>query len=415
LAVEALYFRFSKSTNSVANWDKSLILRFLRTNMHLIPFYFSYTSYLLRGMKSPLCGSTNLKTKQEVMGMGKRNLWELSAIASICVMLAACGGGSSSGGDASTGSLSVSVTDAPAPDDATVCLHFTGITLHHSDGDRISIPFDPSTYVDATFTCVDNVPSDAPPPDDPANNAVNLSSLQGVLNVALADSIEVKAGSYNWIRLDVDESLSYVMDSSGQNDLSCPSCDGEQSGLKLNRGITVPAGGEADFMIDIDLAKSLNKKPSGNYQLRPTLRLVNLVETGKITGVVDVSLITNAVNGSETGCSVYVYAGPGVIPDDYYYPEDDPVLTSTKVVFDMDSGLFKYTAAYLQTDSGGDPTPTPYTVALTCDDDDSVVNQNNDPSALNGMDVIFTDGNVDGVGQNANVSTGQTKVINFPP
>ena len=342
--------------------------------------------------------------------MGKRNLWEMSAIASVCVLLAACGGGSS-GGDASTGSLSVSVTDAPAPDDAKVCLHFTGITLHHSDGDRISIPFDPSTYVDATGTCIDNVPSDAPPPDDPANNAVNLSSLQGVLNVALADSIEVKAGSYNWIRLDVDESLSYVMDSSGQHDLSCPSCDGEQSGLKLNRGITVPAGGVAEFMIDIDLAKSLNKNPSGNYKLRPTLRLVNLVETGKITGTVEGFLIPGQVIDSETGCSVYAYAGSDVTPDDYHLT--DTVLTSTKVVYDADRANHKYTLAYLQTDSDNDPTP--FTVALTCDVDDPDEDQNNDPSDLKGMDVIFTDGNVEGVGQNANVSADKTTVRDFPP
>jgi len=339
--------------------------------------------------------------------MGKRNLWELSAIASVCMMLAACGGGR--GGDDSTGSLSLSVTDAPAPDDAKVCIHFTGITLHHSDGDLISIPFDPSTYVDDTDACIDNVPSDAMSPDDPANNAVNLSELQGVLSVALADSIDVKAGFYNWIRLDVDESLSYVMDSSGQNDLSCPSCDGEQSGLKLNRGITVPAGGVADFMIDIDLAKSLKK--SGDYKLRPTLRLVNLVETGKIKGVVDVSLIANP-GSSETGCSVYVYAEHDVIPDDYH--EADTVLTSTKVVYDMDSGLYEYTAAYLTTDSGSDPTP--YTVALTCDEDDSDKDQNNNPSDLTNVDdVIFTDGNVDGVGQNADVSTDQNTVRDFPP
>jgi hypothetical protein len=341
--------------------------------------------------------------------MGKRIFWKLSAIASACLMLAACGG-SGSGEDTSTGSLSVSVTDAPVLDDVDVCIHFSGITLHHSDGDLISILFDPSTYVDDTGACIDNVS----PPDDPANNAVNLSSLQGELSVALAGSIDVKAGFYNWIRLDVDESLSYVMDSIGQqHDLSCPSCDGEQSGLKLNRGITVPAGGVADFMIDIDLAKSLNKNPSGDYKLRPTLRLVNLVETGKITGTVERLLMTNPVIGSETGCSVYVYAGHDVTPDDYY-PEDDPVLTSTKVVFDIDSGLGKYTAAYLRTDSGSDPTPTPYTVALTCDIEDSDVDQNNDPSTPTDTDVIFTDGS-DGVGQNADVSTGQTTVKDFPP
>jgi len=349
-------------------------------------------------------------TKQEVMGMGKRNLWELGIIASVCMMLAACGGGS--GGDESTGSLSLSVTDAPAPDDAKVCIHFTGITLHHSDGDLISIPFDSSTYVDDTV-CIDNVPSNAPPSDNPANNAVNLSSLQGVLSVALADSIDVKAGFYNWIRLDVDESLSYVMDSGGQNDLRCTSCDGEKSGLKLNRGITVPAGGEAEFMIDIDLAKSLNQKPGGDYQLRPTLRLINMVETGNITGTIEGTLITGPVIDSETVCSVYVYTGHDVIPDDYH--PTDTVLTSTKVVYDMDSGLYEYTAAYLQTDSGNDPTS--YTLALTCDADDADVDQNNPPVVVDPTvtDVIFTDGNTDGVGQNADLSTNQTIVKDFPP
>ena len=55
--------------------------------------------------------------------MGKRNLWKLSVIGPVCMLLAACGGGG--GGDESTGSISVSVTDAPAPDDAEVCIHFS--------------------------------------------------------------------------------------------------------------------------------------------------------------------------------------------------------------------------------------------------------------------------------------------------
>jgi hypothetical protein len=53
------------------------------------------------------------------------------------------------------------------------------------------------------------------------------------------------------------------MDSGGQQVLICHSCCGEQSGLKLNPGITVPAGGKADFMIEINLAKYLNKKLIG--------------------------------------------------------------------------------------------------------------------------------------------------------
>ena len=311
----------------------------------------------------------------------------------VALMLTACGGdGGGGGGGASTGSLSVNVTDAPVLDDVAVCIHFTGITLHHSDGDLIQIPYDPSTYVDpglTTFTC--------DPATPPANNAVNLASLQGELSVALMDSVDVKAGKYNWIRLDVDESLSYVVDSAGLKDLSCPSCDGEQSGLKLNRGIVVPAGGEANFMIDFDLAKSLNIDPAGDYKVRPTLRLMDMTETGKITGTVDGTLIT------APSCSVYVYAGHNAIPDDYHAA--DTVLTSTKVVYEIDT--YKYTAAYLQTDSLNEPTP--YTVALTCDTDDSLENEDN------ATEVVFTDGNTDGMGKNADVFTDQTTEINFLP
>jgi hypothetical protein len=323
------------------------------------------------------------------------------------LMLTGCGGGSGGGGgDVGTGSLSLSVTDSPVLEDVDVCIHFTGITLHHSDGDQIQIPYDPGTYTDAT-ECMDNLPSDNPLSE---NNAVNLSALQGELSVQLMDSERVRAGYYNWIRLDVKEMYSYVMDSGVRKDLSCPSCDGGQSGLKLNRGITVPAGGEADFMIDIDLAKSLNRRPNGDFKMRPTLRLVDLTETGHITGSVAGSLVLEMISETDTGCKVYVYAGNDILPDDYY--DMDNVLTSAKVLYDSES-MYTYVAAYLPTDSSSDPTP--YTVALTCDDDDPEVNQNNVPPRLSEKDVIFTDGVSEGIGQNADVYTDQSTIVNFSP
>ena len=336
------------------------------------------------------------------------SLLDFIALSAIALLLSACGGGGGGGG-ASTGSLSLSVTDSPVTEDVAVCIHFTGISLHHSDGDLIQIPYDSSTYYDPADGCIDNVdPNNPGPHDDPSNNAVALSELQGVLSVQLMDSQEVKAGRYTWIRLDVDESLSYVVDSGGRKNMSCPSCAADQSGLKLNRGITVPAGGEANFMIDIDLAKSLNKQPSGNYKLRPTLRLVDLSETGTISGTVDGSLIPGMISETDTGCKVYVYAGHNVTPDDIY--DGDNVLTTAKVLYD--SGSYKYVAAYLPTDSAADPIP--YTVALTCDADDPEINQNNDPDNLNGDDVIFNDGVIVGSGKNADVYTNQTTVVDFP-
>jgi len=331
-------------------------------------------------------------------------------LSGIALLLSACGGGGGGGGGASTGLLSMSVTDSPVTEDVAVCIHFTGITLHHSDGDLIQIPYDSSTYYDPNDGCTGNVdPNNHAPQEDPSNNAVALSNLQGVLSVQLMDSEEVKAGRYTWIRLDVDESLSYVVDSGGPQNLSCPSCSADQSGLKLNQGITVPAGGEANFMIDIDLAKSLNKQPSGDYKLRPTLRLVDLTETGTISGTVDGSLIPGLISETDTGCRVYVYAGHDITPDDIH--DGDNVLTTAKVLYDSGSTSYQYVAAYLPTDSAADPTP--YTVALTCDADDPEIDQNNDPGNLNGDDVILNDGVIEGSGKNADVYTNQTAIVNF--
>ena len=339
------------------------------------------------------------------------SLLDFIALSAIALLLSACGGGGGGGG-ASTGSLSLSVTDSPVTEDVAVCIHFTGISLHHSDGDLIQIPYDSSTYYDPADGCIDNVdPNNLGPQDDPSKNAVALSALQGVLSVQLMDSQEVKAGRYTWIRLDVDESLSYVVDSGGRKNLSCPSCSADQSGLKLIQGITVPAGGAANFMIDIDLAKSLNKQPSGDYKLRPTLRLVDLSETGTISGSVDGSLIPGMISETDTGCRVYVYSDHDITPDDIH--DGDNVLTTAKVLYEPGTMTYRYVAAYLPTDSTTDPTP--YTVALTCDADDAEVDQNNDPGNLNGTDVIFNDGVTEGVGQNVDLSTNQTTVINFPP
>jgi len=331
-----------------------------------------------------------------------------TAAISAAILLSACGGGGGSG--TSTGSLSLSVTDSPVLEDVDVCIHFTSITLHHADGDLIRIPYDASSYYDPTDGCFDNVD---PQTGDASNNAVALDALQGVLSVQMMDAQEVKAGRYNWIRLDVDEARSYVVDTGGQQAiLVCPSCGPDQSGLKLNQGITVPPGGEASFMIDIDLAKSLNLGPAGDYKLRPTLRLVDMSENGIVSGSVDGSLITSGmISATDTGCKVYVYAGHDAVPDDLH--DTDNVLTTAKVLYDANAAAYRYVAAWLPTDSAAGPTP--YTVALSCDADDPEVDQNNDPATPSGNDVIFTDGAVDGIGQNADVSTNQTTVMDFPP
>jgi len=330
------------------------------------------------------------------------------AITGFAAFITACGGGGSGG---STGTLSVGLTDMPATGEEFVCLHITGITLHHSDGELIEIPYDPAGYYIEDDGCIDNVD---PAIGDASNNTVEIRRLQGELSIPLMDTETVKAGHYNWIRLNVDEALSYVVPpAGGWQPLRCPSCAEEQSGLKLNRGITVPAGGAADFIIDFELAKSLRLEKDG-YKLDPVLRLIDNTETGTITGTVNISLLPDeSVGETDSGCRVYVWEGHGVMLDDLH--DTDNVLTTARVLLNSATGIYDYVAAFLPTDSAADPVP--YTVALTCATDDAHFDQNNDPLNLSGMDddVIFTDGVSAGVGQETGLATDQTQVVHFPP
>ena len=271
-------------------------------------------------------------------------------------LLAACGGGSGSGSTTGgSGTLSLKVTDGPVYMADHVYIQFHGLELQPTSGGRITLYYceDP---MDATQTIV----SDSACTTPPAPMQLDLLALNGGLTDTLLDGYTLPAGHYNWIRLLVDTggSLdSYLVDATGDHELTIPS--GAETGLKMNRGFDVAAGGNADFTVDFDLPKSVHVTGTGEYMLRPTLRLVNSIETGSIAGTVSPTLIT-------TGCTpaVYVFAGENVAPDDIDGIAPDPVTTAMVKMDNM--GVYKYTAAFLE--------PGFYTVAFTCDaaQDDSM-------------------------------------------
>ena len=228
-----------------------------------------------------------------------------------------------------------------------VYIQFHGLELQPGSGKRITLYYceDP---MDATMTIV----SDSACTTPAAPKQIDLLALSGGLTDVLLDTYTLPAGHYNWIRLMVDTggSLdSYLVDATGDHELTIPS--GAETGLKMNRGFNVAAGGHADFTVDFDLPKSIHVTGTGEYMMRPTLRLVNSIETGSIAGTVSTSLIT-------TGCTpaVYVFAGENVTPDDIDGIAPDPV-TTAKVVMD-NMGVYRYKAAFLE--------PGFYTVAFTC-------------------------------------------------
>ena len=256
------------------------------------------------------------------------------------LMLTACGGDGGGGSNGiSTGSLSLSLTDAPVDSADEVVVEFYGVELQPANGARITFDF--------TDRCT----------LDPASCQIDLLTLTAGTSDLILDNETVPSGRYNWVRLMVNAKQnvrdSYIVVGGQEFELRIPS--GDESGLKLNRGFVVPAGGMADFTIDFDLRKSVHDPVgSSDYILRPTLRIVDNTEVGTLSGSVDPGFFAG---GSCTGAVYVFFDGTAGAPDD----EDgvgggpDPI-TSALV---PDDGAHNYKVAFL---SEGN-----YHIAFTCD------------------------------------------------
>lgn len=294
------------------------------------------------------------------------------SVSSIVALLVACGGGD---GSASTGSLSLSVADAPVDMADEVVVEFTGVELQHSDGERIM--FD--------FTAEPNGPCYM----DPTPCQLDLLALtNGAAEFLLKDE-EVPSGKYSWARLHVNAELgvrdSYIVIDGEEYEMIIPS--GDEAGLKMNNGFVVPAGGDADFTIDFDLRKSVND-PEGLtymdidvYKLRPTLRTVDNTKVGALIGSVESVLITADCSGA-----IYIF-NAGAVPDDEDGDDGDPI---TSALLQDD---YSYKVPFL---AEGE-----YVAAFTCDAD---------------MDEIGTDDTVEFSSvASVTITAGKDTIQNFPP
>ena len=136
-----------------------------------------------------------------------------------------------------------------------------------------------------------------------------------------------------------------------------------ESGLQLNRGFTLPVGGNADFVGEFDLMKSVHV-PEGldpDYIMRPNIRLLDRTETGSIAGEVSTTLATQA----ECKPAVYLY-NVGEVPDDNEDDGDmesiDPIALA--MVAMQNDGLYRYEI--------GPIVAGMYDVAFSCDANDPV-------------------------------------------
>jgi len=162
------------------------------------------------------------------------------------------GGGSSSevsldGSDSSVtssgdplGTLSVYLTDAPTDEVSSVNVYITGLTVKRSGAS------------------VERFSDDV--------GLIDLLTLQN--STMLMAENKVPAGDYQFIRVELDQSRSNVIDkSTGETlPLKIPSEE-----IKVTGGFDVPAGGATNIVLDFDADKSLVKLGNGNWLLKPVI------------------------------------------------------------------------------------------------------------------------------------------------
>lgn len=303
----------------------------------------------------------------------------------LVAMLTGCGGSGGSGSANATGTLSVGLTDATVDMVEQVRLYVTGITVKPEGGP-------PESYDVSLADCLTT------PGETDECNPVDLLALQDGIILSLISGLELEAGRYQWLRLEVDESFSYVVEETGGIDIIEVRIPSER-GLQLSGGFVILAGENTDIVMDWDARKGLTN-PIGQtgYILKPSIRIVDMSEYGTISG--------STVDQCDDAGVVYVFEGD-LLPeppetdltvnlDDIDNNSPDPLVTAT--VSQRSDGSFGYSIPYL-------PTAT-YTVALTCDDD---------PVPSSDTDLVEANDDIEFIDpQMAIVAERETVEINFP-
>lgn len=197
-------------------------------------------------------------------------------------LIAACGGGD---GGPDTGTLHVSMTDAPACGFDHVYVTVNKVRVNASasaaDGD--------GGWTDIALTTPQKI------------------DLLSLTNGVLTDlgTAPLAAGQYQQLRLVLSPNQgntlanSVVPTGGTEQPLATPS--GAQSGYKIIQPFTVQANTLVDLVLDFNACKSIVTQGNGNYLLKPVVTATPTVVSGSITGYVPAAQAGATVYAEQNG------------------------------------------------------------------------------------------------------------------
>lgn len=121
----------------------------------------------------------------------------------------------------------------------------------------------------------------------------NLMDFQNG-NTHFLGEAELQAGAYQEVRLILTSSSQAYVEFADQTKSQINVPSGSTSGYKIKGDFEVLVDGTTELVADVDLRKALVKRGNGEYNLRPTARLITKATAGKIEGNVNDESMQNA-------------------------------------------------------------------------------------------------------------------------
>jgi hypothetical protein len=214
-----------------------------------------------------------------------------AGIAALAVALtlgmAACSTTTESSG---TGTLRLRLVDAPAAIEGleAVTVIFSSVRIHRG----AEAEEDSSGWI----VLMDETLSEG-------ERTFTLTDLVGGVSAFIGET-ELDAGLYTQVRIVIQSASATI--SGTTTDLTIPS--GSQTGIKLVGGFTIDADVITELTLDFDVAESLREVPpgSGSYKMQPTIRMIQTVLSGTISGTVSPVNIDALVTAYEGGTTTVV-------------------------------------------------------------------------------------------------------------
>jgi hypothetical protein len=207
-------------------------------------------------------------------------LFAITAIAASTLVACGGGGGGNSQPTGTTmGTLSVSLTDAPACGFDAVNVTVNKVRVHQS----ASAADTDSGWTDITLS--------------PARKINLLNLANGTLD-ALGQT-PLAAGHYSQLRLVLDPNTgnglaNSVLPSGSSTEQTLDTPSAVQSGIKLINEFDVAAGQRVDLVLDFDACKSVLTKGNGKYALKPVVKVIPTAING-ISGFISTTLLAGHV------------------------------------------------------------------------------------------------------------------------